>query len=276
MNHHAILLGWLLSAFVTASAAQEPNSRINLDIVSNSPIPTIVVARISFAERDSNCSEDRGTLRFSGGTLTLIQSSADFPRPNGGRSTILAIDDQTRQYRIETADCQMHIAVREQVHRDGSWVSLLLPKQQRPSLSPEERQELQHQLIEKLHTAKEPTPSSRELSDRLRAAMKEMRGWSSPTGTIHQGFAFEDKLPTCFEAVGDLRIERSALQFSFLTGLPGDLNRFMIERADLDASDGRLYFSRGECRFELTVSQSVLRNGEWISVPLAPTLPSKE
>jgi hypothetical protein len=27
---------------------------------------------------------------------------------------------------------------------------------------------------------------------------------------------------------------------------------------------------RGDCRFELTVSQSVLRDGHWVSLPLAP------
>jgi hypothetical protein len=34
--------------------------------------------------------------------------------------------------------------------------------------------------------------------------------------------------------------------------------------------------SRGECRFEFTATKSVLRNGEWISVPLAPTAPPKK
>ena len=67
----------------------------------------------------------------------------------------------------------------------------------------------------------------------------------------------------------DSHVEPSGIRFSFMTGLPGDLNRFVIERVDLDASRGRLYFTRGDCRFELTVTQSVLRNGDWVSVPLA-------
>src|SRR5882762_6686693 len=100
-----ILLCGFLCASVAPLAAQKPNDRIDLDVVSNSPVSTIVVARISFAERESRCPGDRGTLRISGGTLGWIQSSADFPRPNG-RATILPIDDETQQYRIETRDCQ--------------------------------------------------------------------------------------------------------------------------------------------------------------------------
>jgi hypothetical protein len=150
-----------------------------------------------------------------------------------------------------------------------------VPKQQRPSLPPEERREVQRQFMENLRTPKESTPSSRDWVDRWKAATKEMHDWSSPAGTAHWGFAFEDKPQTCFEAVGDLYIERSAIRFLFLTGLPGDLYRFVIERAELDANRQRLYFTRGDCRFELTVSQSVLRDGEWISVPLAVSPPPK-
>jgi hypothetical protein len=124
-----ILLCGFLCASVTPLAAQRPNDRIDLDVVSNSPVSIIVIARISFAERDSQCPQDRGTLRISSGELGWIQSSA--ARPNGS-ATIAPIDDETQQYRIAARDCQTDIAVREQVRRDGSWVSLLVPKQQRP------------------------------------------------------------------------------------------------------------------------------------------------
>ena len=74
-----------------------------------------------------------------------------------------------------------------------------------------------------------------------------------------------------WEAAGDHQIGRTGITFSFLTGFPGNLNRFVIERADLDANRSRLYFMRGDCRFELTVSQSVLRDGQWVLLPLAPS-----
>jgi hypothetical protein len=183
------------------------------------------------------------------------------------------IDDDTEAYRIESQDCRMNLAVREQVHRDGSWVSLLVPKPDRPSLplSLEERGVLRRQLMEK---AAKSVP--RDRIDRWRAATKEMQEWSSFVGTAQTFFGFEDQPQTCLEAVGDLYFERSAIRFQFVTGLPGDLNRFTIERADRDANDGRLYFSRGECRFEFTATKSVLRNGEWVSVSLAPAAPPKK
>jgi hypothetical protein len=131
----------------------------------------------------------------------------------------------------------MNLAVHEQVRRDGSWVSLLVPKPDRPSLplSLEERMELRRQFME---NASKSAP--RDRIDRWRAATKEMQEWSSPAGTVHTSFGFEDQPQTCFEAVGDLYFERSAIRFQFVTGLPGDLNRFTIDR---DANDGRLYFS---------------------------------
>jgi hypothetical protein len=89
-------------------------------------------------------------------------------------------------------------------------------------------------------------------------------------GTVSKNFPFDDAPQTCFEAVGDYEIGRTGIIFSFLTGFPGYLNRFVIERADLDANRSRLYFIRGG-RFELTVSQSVLRDGQWVSLPLAPS-----
>jgi hypothetical protein len=252
------------------SAAHEPSNRIDLDVVSNSPASTIVIARVSFAEGDGECAEDHHVLRISGGRLAWIRSSAEFtPSTRHGIITMGPIDDDTETYRIEGQDCRMNLAVREQVHRDGSWVSLLVPKPDRPSLplSLEERMELRRQFVE--NASKMP----RDRIDRWRAAMKEMQEWSGFVGTAHWSFAFEDRPQTCFEAVGDLYFERSAIRFQFVTGLPGDLNRFTIDR---DANDGRLYFLRGECRFEFTATKSVSRNGEWISVPLAPTAPPKK
>jgi hypothetical protein len=276
-----ISLSGLLCVFVIdrvevlrPSAAHEPSNHINLDVVSNSPASTIVIARVSFAEGDGECPEDHHVLRIYSRGMVWIQSLPEFPPlTRGGIITRPPIDDDTEAYRIESEDCRMNLAVREQVHRDGSWVSLLVPKPDRPSLplSLEERGELRRQLIEK---GSKSVP--RDRIDRWEAAMKEMQEWSSFVGTAHTFFGFEDPPQTCFEAVGDLYFERSATRFRFVTGLPGDLNRFLIERADRDANDGRLYLSRGECRFEFTATKSVLRNGEWISVPLGPTAPPKK
>jgi hypothetical protein len=273
----SILLCWALFLPATVSFAQEPSGRIDLDVVSGSPIPTLLVARIAFVEGDSLCPEDRGNLRISRGTLTQIRMMtlpAD-PRLNSnGRETIQPIDDETQQYRIESPNCRMSIAVRQQVRRDGSWTSLLVPRGQRPSVPLEERREIQRQVSENVLKPRELTPAEKESVERFGAAFKAQHtagSLSISVGTLSIGFPFDDKPRTCFEAAGDYQIERTGITFSFLTGLPGDLNRFVIERTDLDPNRARLYFMRGDCRFELTVSQSVLRDGQWVSLPLAPS-----
>jgi hypothetical protein len=278
MNHSTILFSAFLSAFVTASAAQEPNGRIDLAVVSDSPFPRFVVVDVSFAQDDSQCPEDRGTLQISRGTLALMRSTPPDPRPTlEWSATIQPTDDETQQYRIRTSACQMDISVRQQIHHEGSWESLLVPRQQRPSLPPDERRELQRQFMENLRTPKEPTPSGREMVDRYTAASKEIRAWGNGSGafagSIRLRFGFDDMPQACFEALGDYHIERFGIRFSFVTALPGDLNRFVIERTDLDADRRRLYFTRGDCRFELTISRSISRDGQWISVPLAPIPP---
>jgi hypothetical protein len=52
MNYRTLLLSSLLLAFATMSSAQEPKGHIDLDVVSNSPLPAFVVVRVSFAEED--------------------------------------------------------------------------------------------------------------------------------------------------------------------------------------------------------------------------------
>jgi hypothetical protein len=270
MNHCTFLLSAFLSAFVTASAAQEPNGRIDLAVVS---ISRFVVVDARFVQ-DDQCPEERGTLRISRG-LALMRLME--PRPtSGGRATMQPTDDETEQYRLEASACQMDLAVRQQVRREGSWEPLLVPRQQRPSLPLSERRELQRQFMENLRTPKEPTPSSREIVDRFEAVTKEIHAWGIGGGgfaaSSYMSIAFDDRPQTCFEALGDYQIERSGVRFSFVTALPGDLNRFVIERTDLDANRRRLYFTRGDCRFGLTISRSTLRDGQWISVPLAANL----
>ena len=104
----------------------------------------------------------------------------------------------------------LQLALREQVHRDGSWVSLLVAKPDRPSLPLEKRMELRRQFME---NASKSAPS-RDRLDRWRAATKEIQEWSSPAGTIMQTFfGFEGPPQTCLEAVGDLYFERSAIRF---------------------------------------------------------------
>jgi hypothetical protein len=89
-------------------------------------------------------------------------------------------------------------------------------------------------------------------------------------------YDFDEPPQSCVEALGDYRIERNAFVLSFLRPLPGDLNKFVMERTDLDENRSRLHLTRGDCRWELTVSQSLRpeRDTRWIALPLAPLPPT--
>jgi hypothetical protein len=151
--------------------------------------------------------------------------------------------------------------------RRDTMIRQLLPLQ--------ERGEIQRLFNENWLEPRELTPAAKESVERMRAALDAWRTAGSlnqSVGTVSKNFPFDDVPQTCFEAAGDYQIGRTGIIFSFLTGFPGNLNRFVIERADLDANRSRLYFMRGDCRFELTVSQSVSRDEQWVSLPLAPSL----
>jgi hypothetical protein len=89
------------------------------------------------------------------------------------------------------------------------------------------------------------------------------------------GFGFEGAPSNCFQAVGQFDLSSNGLTLSFPTNLPGNLNRFVIERADVDPYHARLYLVRDECRFELSISKSVLHGGPWVAVPLAAIPPPR-
>jgi hypothetical protein len=132
--------------------------------------------------------------------------------------------------------------------------------------------------------ASEPATIDKRTSDpatTLRHLLDEALGGST-TATL--GFStvygprydFDEPPQSCVEALGDYRIEPSAFVLSFLRPLPGDLNKFVIERTDLDENRSRLHLTRGDCRWELTVSQSLRpqRDTRWIALPLAPVPPA--
>jgi hypothetical protein len=176
--------------------------------VSGSPIPGVFVARILFVESDSLCPEDRGNLRISGGTLTQIRIllPADRRLNSNGRGTIQPIDDETQQYRIESPNCRMNITVRQQVRRDGSWTSLLVPGGQRPGVPLDERREIQRQFNENVLKPKELAPAEKERAERLGTLLKTLHtagSLSISLGTLRMGFPFDDRPQTCFEAAGD-------------------------------------------------------------------------
>jgi hypothetical protein len=201
----------------------------------------------------------------------------------GWRSTMSPIDDETFQHRVTLPDCRMDVAIRHQVSRDGAWTSQLIGREQRPSVPVEERRTLERQRLDLERQERDNLRASlaRALGEAHAKQMMEVRpGYHQELDTKRQAFFFDGAPPKCFRAGGFYRVERAAIVFSFqITQLPDflagrtsvldDLNRFVIELSDLDENRSRLHFSRGNCRWELTISQSVLQNGEWHALPLA-------
>jgi hypothetical protein len=188
--------------------------------------------------------------------MNAMASSAGVREAN-----ILPIDNQTQQYRVESPNCRVNIAVRQQVRRDGVWTSLPATANSTEKLPSLARREIK---LEEL------TPVEMEHFEAANRAENTAGSLVLSVAIWGMGFSFDDRPQTCFEAVGNYEIGRTGVIFSFLTGLPGNANRFIIERTELDANRSRLYFTNDNCRFELTVSEDVLHHGRWFSRPLAP------
>jgi hypothetical protein len=305
MKYQTVLL-CMLCSFATASVAQPtyllgsaarprepiylnavPGARIELDAVSESGSRKVVFARVSFAENvSSRCPEDSGHLQIHGGWLgqsrmALLWDPEGQGSSNGWRSTLNASDDETYQYRVALPGCRTDVAIRQQVLREGAWTTLPVRREFRPSVPEEERRELERQRLALIAEAERRRLENsllgallgKEMSDReaarQAAVAARQRGSLHEVLTFRHAFFFDDIPPTCFDADGYYRVERTGVVLSFLAPNdihitpppPGGVNRFLIKRVNLDESRGRLYFTRGDCRWEITIGQSVLRGG---------------
>jgi hypothetical protein len=279
-------------------SAQESSGRIDLDAVSEGQFPYFVAATIPFVETDSQCPERRETLRFSEGILRLVDflpAGVAVVGPSGekifGRGPANAArhseaswqetskpdDDHTWRLDMVAPSCRMDIDIRQQVRRENGWISLHLPLEE-SEIQLREMQQRLRETIEKGRPPRELTPREKEAADRMWRRLNALStsGALGDAATGVRRVSFRDRPQTCVEALGDYLINQKGVVFSFFTPLPGDLNRFVMERVDPDPSHGRLYFTRGDCRWELTISRSVMRGDEWVTLPLAPVRPKRD
>jgi hypothetical protein len=263
MNFRTALLCSYLGVLTTASLAQEPSGRIDLDLMAADPVSHLVAGRVEFSTTEAVCPHGFGTLRFRADGAIFNLAALDFP-PNatGGVAGTAALDDQTYRHRIAANACRVDIDIAEQVRRNEVWTSVLLPRTRRPSLSAEERSEAERQYADS-HRDSVPLAHAGNAS----SAMGTLR--QGIFATIREGLGFDGAQP-CFDAVGDYLIDQRGLAFRFVTSLPGDLNRFVMERVDIDDDHSRLYLTHSDCRFELTISASILAQNEWVPRSIAP------
>ena len=276
-----------LIACSNAALAQEVSGRLDLEAIPPlGPWARLVTARVLFAKNDVACPGDFGMVRISAAGFQhyrpllpglgqeQLRIWGAIIAPPGAITTPPA--DDTQLFRLASRDCRFDITIREQIRReDGSWASLLVPRRSRPSVPEEERRELGRQIVERL---KSTNPSPDGPPEPLKKAYEAARSIGNLTqggnGVFSSGALFDEAPETCLEAVGNYLIDQESVAFLFMTALPGDLNRFTIERTEIDADHSRLHLTQGNCRFELTIGKSIRRDGEWQAVSVAPFVKS--
>ena len=256
-------------SFASAPAAQQGPNRIDLDVGEGTSLPQesaspAAISGIAFRSVDVVCPEEHGTIEIRSGQMYLSrinsqgQVGSSTPSGNASAGPIhnKPLDDETYQYEIGNEECRLALQVRLQTQRDGGWQSAILPYWSRPSIPKEERSDLARAMMNFMKQSESlprpPLPPG-----------QQMLGASG----IGEGFFFEAPpkpvLADCFQAVGSYEISREGVFFTFLRGLPGNVNRFAIERNDVNGFQGRLYFVRGGCRLQVTASGSRKYNFEW-------------
>ena len=260
----------------SVASAQQPQNRIDLNVSEAMPLPPMVgsppaVVGIAFRPADVVCPEEHGAIEIRSGQMYLHRTnSQDQVRsstlPGNGiadRFHTRPLDDETYQYEIGNEQCRIVLHVRLQTQRNGEWRPALLPYWSRPSVSNEERsaqaQELkkffeEHRGRGKADPQPRPSlpPSPQMLVDA--SGMGEAFFFDGPS---------EATLADCFQAVGAYEVSQEGVFFTFLRALPGNLNRFAVERNDINGHQGRLYFVQGGCRIQITTGGSWKYHTEW-------------
>jgi hypothetical protein len=259
-------------AATTTVAAAESTTRADLFLLAGLKKPALVASRVNFIESAAGCPEDSGTLAMSGGTLALHRAVAANNAPLR-EARFEPLEDDAYVYRLGSDACRLEMIVRLKTPRQGVWTALLLPKISRPSLPDEERSALQAQLMERLRErisdaqrlpAADGGAVQAALDARL-AANALLDGGS----IVSDDVAFEGVPAGCIDLVGTYVTDRQGVTFSFLANLPGEINRFLIERVDVNGTGRQLKLTRHGCQLEITVTRSARQGGLWLPVALA-------
>lgn len=251
--------------------AEQPSVRIDLSVPRY--VPSFVAIPFVFEDSNLDCPDDRRTIAVTNGVLKtyrlnlpLVEPSA-FPTNFPTKTTFDPIDDSTYRLELMRSQCRVEIDIRQQVRVDGEWKSLLVMKERRPSLSEEARKEAVRKRLGDGPAAKMATPETiAEINKMLRG--RGPRRWGASTLSV--GFPFDDVPKSCMDVFGEYQITKVSFAMAFFTPLPGELNKFVMEGSDLDAAHARVALTKDDCRFEFTVSQSVMHDGQWIALPLRP------
>jgi beta-lactamase regulating signal transducer with metallopeptidase domain len=231
---------------------------------------------VAFITAPPVCPEGHGVLQISRGVVWFILSS-------GSKAPIRisrAIADDTYGQVVLTDECRIDLAIRAQAMRDGRWTPLLVPKSIRPSLSAEERRELNRSMTERLQ---------KNLNDRkngIKPSAEEAAQWRNgpgnlprmmriqqQTGAMATFLEFEEASGTCVEAVGEFWLDQAGMAFSFPAEFLDDANRFSIEHRRLDDFRAELVLGGRGCRVEITIGKAIRARDGWLSIQLDSIFP---
>jgi hypothetical protein len=263
-----IIAALLMVALSPAALAQKSSGHMDLEDMSGVPGSQLAVFRVAISKTDAICPQQIGTFRIRANDsvtdiVTVLPGGRDWRMDE-----TTGPDDFTERRRVSTDSCRIDIDISEQQQRNGEWVPLLLPSASRPNAT-------SGGLTRKIDDSPALSPAELEAhgrNDRARLHAGSLR--QGVGGTFKSVVGFEG-MQDCFEAVGTYLIDQGGVTLLFPTGLGGELNRFAIERVDVDADHSTLYLSRGSCRVGFTISASILREGSWVPLAIAPINPSK-
>jgi hypothetical protein len=264
----ALLIIVMLLTMVMSSAARAQKSSGHMDLNDFSTLlgTRLAIFRVMFSATDANCPQQTGLFQIRpDGAVTDIAAIMRNTGPGYHMDPTAASDAFTFRRRLEAESCRIDIDIGEQQQRNGEWVPLVSPLARGPDAN-----------YNRPLTEDEPAarpPSEWEAFDRdFNAGAHAGRLRQGLTGTIKSNEGFLGAVD-CFDAIGIFQIDRSGVTLLFPAGLQGELNRFFIEREDVDADHSTLYLSRGSCRVGFTISASILREGSWVPLPIEPPKP---
>jgi hypothetical protein len=270
MNARLWLAVALLFATIGAVSGGEPD--VHLDLAAQRTLPHFFAIPFVFEDSSLDCPEERWTMTVSKGVLDIHHLNLPPFEPSTTGSTSIKFDpSDDRTYRLQYArpGCRVDIDLRQQVRADGEWKSLLVVEERRPSLSKEAQQDAVRRRLGDLAQPKDAKPMTQADLDSINEMLRSKPPrWGA--STMNLGFPFDAAPASCMEVIGEYRITRNSFGLALFAPLPGELNKVVMDGTDLDAAHARIYLTREDCRFEFTISQSAVRDGQSVPIPLRP------
>jgi hypothetical protein len=256
-----VIAALLMMALPPTALAQKSSGYMDLEDMTGGIGTQLAVFRVMLSSTDATCPRQTGIFRITSHGRVMDILAILRGLPDYRMDETAAPDNFTYRRRVTADFCRIDIDMSEQQKKNGEWI---------PLLSLDEPNAPAEDLTRKTDDLPTTTPAELEAYDRnnnARAHAGKLR--QGVTATIKSGL-WRGGRQDCFEAIGTYLIDKSGMTLLFPTDLDGELNRFFIERVDVDADHSTLYLSRGSCRVGLTVSASILQEGSWIPLPIAP------